>query len=157
MLGELDPCGGGDAIPLLHEKLLIGRRSSCDICLPLANVSSHHCELEFEDGYWRVRDLGSTNGVKVNGERTLSSHLMPGDELQVAKSRFQILYVVDDDLPAPVADNPFALSLMEKAGLEKPADFRMPQSTEEYRKRLKSKRRASNRDDFIMDWLSDDD
>jgi len=45
---------------------------------------------------------------------------------------------------------------MEKAGLEKPADFRMPESSEEKRKRLKSKRRSASRDDFIMDWLSDD-
>lgn len=157
MLGELNPCGGGDAIPLLHEKLLIGRRSSCDICLALANVSSHHCELEFQNGYWHVRDLGSTNGIKVNGERTLSSALMPGDELQVAKSRFRILYVANGDAPAPEPENPFALSLMEKAGLEKPADFRMPQSSDEQRKRLKSKRRSANRDDFLMEWLSDDD
>jgi len=157
MLGELNPCGGGDSIPLLHEKLLIGRRSSCDICLSLSNVSSHHCELELQEGYWHVRDLGSTNGVKVNGERTLASPLMPGDELQVAKSRFQIQYFVDSDAPAPQIDNPFALSLMEKAGLEKPANFRMPQSIDEKRRRLKSKRRSTSRDDFIMDWLSDED
>jgi len=79
MLGELNPCGGGDSIPLLHEKLLICRRSSCDICLAVPNVSSHHCELELQDGFWHIRDLGSTNGIKVNGERTLGSVLMPGD------------------------------------------------------------------------------
>lgn len=44
-LGMLNPCGGGDPIPLLHEKLLVGRRSSCDISLKFPNVSSHHCEL----------------------------------------------------------------------------------------------------------------
>ncbi len=157
MLGELNPCGGGDSIPLLHEKLLIGRRSSCDICLALSNVSSHHCELELQEGYWHVRDLGSTNGVKVNGERTLSCALMPGDELQVAKSRFQIQYLVDPDAPVPELDDPFALSLMEKAGLEKPSKFRMPQSTNDKRKRLKSKRRSATHDDFIMDWLGDDE
>ena len=143
MLGELNPCGGGDATPLLREKLLIGRRSSCDICLALTNVSSHHCELEFQEGYWHVRDLGSTNGIKVNGRRILASVLMPGDELQIAKSRFRILYFVDTDAPPPEADDPFALSLMQKAGLEKPADFRMPQSSDQKRKRLKSKRRST--------------
>lgn len=157
MLGELNPCGGGDTIPLLHEKLLIGRRSSCDICLSFTNVSSHHCELELHDGYWHVRDLGSTNGVKVNGERTLGTVVMPGDEIQVAKSRFRIQYLIDPDAPAPETTNPFALSLMEKAGLEKPSKFRMPQSTEEKRRHRSSRRRSSNRDDFIMDWLSEDD
>jgi len=157
MLGELNPCGGGDIIPLLHEKLLIGRRSSCDICLSFSNVSSHHCELELQEGYWHVRDLGSTNGVKVNGERTLAAPLMPGDELQIAKSRFLIQYLVDSDAPAPQVDDPFALSLMEKAGLEKPTDFRMPQSSGEKKRHANSRRRSSSRDEFITDWLSDDD
>ena len=156
MLGELNPCGGGDSIPLLHEKLLIGRRSSCDICLAKANVSSHHCELELQEGFWHVRDLGSTNGVKVNGERTLRSPLFPGDELEVAKSRFRIEYFVDADATAPEPEDPLAMSLMEKAGLERPADFRMPQSSEEKRDRMRARRRTVTRDDFIMDWLSDD-
>ncbi|MCH2211002.1 MAG: FHA domain-containing protein [Fuerstiella sp.] len=157
MLGELNPCGGGDTIPLLHEKILIGRRSSCDICLALSNVSSHHCELELQKHYWHVRDLGSTNGVKVNGERTLESVLMPGDELQVAKSRFRIEYCIHPDAAAPESIDTFALSLMQKAGLEKPADFRIPQSSDERRARMKAKRRSENRDDFIMDWLSDEE
>ena len=46
MLGQLIPCGGGDAIPLTGPKLLVGRRSSCDIKLDFQNVSSHHCEFE---------------------------------------------------------------------------------------------------------------
>ncbi len=157
MLGELNPCGGGDAIPLLHEKLLVGRRSSCDICLPVRNVSSHHCELELLNGYWHVRDLGSTNGVKVNGERTLGSPLMPGDELQVAKTRFRIQYLVDPETPEPEPDDPFALSLMEKAGLEKPKNFRMPESSDQKRKRMRSGRRSMSHDDFIMEWLGDEE
>ena len=36
MLGELIPKGGGDSIPLLKEKLLVGRRESCDIVLRFA-------------------------------------------------------------------------------------------------------------------------
>ena len=48
MLGELVPVGGGDPIPLIKEKLLVGRRESCDIVLRFANVSAHHCQLTFE-------------------------------------------------------------------------------------------------------------
>ena len=69
MLGQLIPVGGGDPIPMNRPKLLVGRRSSCDIKLDFQNVSSHHCEFELRDGYWHIRDLGSSNGVKVNGER----------------------------------------------------------------------------------------
>src|SRR6266446_5840020 len=64
--GELVPVGGGDSIPLIRETLTLGRRESCDICLRVPNVSGLHCELSFRDGVWWLRDLGSTNGVKVN-------------------------------------------------------------------------------------------
>ena len=57
--GELVPLGGGDNIPLLKKKLVIGRRPDCDITLRFPNVSSYHCELELVDGYWFIRDLGS--------------------------------------------------------------------------------------------------
>ena len=59
MYGEMIPKGGGDNIPLLKTKLLVGRRESCDVVLRFANVSAHHCELTCEGGYWYVRDLQS--------------------------------------------------------------------------------------------------
>ena len=63
---ELVPVKGGDPIPLLRPKLVIGRRESCDICLRFPNVSGRHCELTFQDGYWTIRDLGSTNSMRIN-------------------------------------------------------------------------------------------
>ena len=157
MFGELNPCGGGDSIPLLHEKVLVGRRSSCDVCLILPNVSSHHCELELQDGYWYVRDLGSTNGIKVNGERTLGCCLMPGDELQVAKNRFRIEYIVTSNAPVPEGPDPLAVSLMEKAGLEKPDKFRMPEASGADQSRIRARRKGNAHDEFIRNWLSDDE
>jgi len=117
MLGELIPCGGGDPIPLLRSRLLIGRRSRCDITLRFPNVSSHHCELQLINGYWHIRDVGSRNGIKVNGVRCDSKWLLPGDVLSVARHRYEITYTVDTDAPPPADEDPFALSLLEKAGL----------------------------------------
>lgn len=119
MLGELVPCGGGDSIPLLQPKLLIGRRDSCDIVLEYPNVSSQHCELELVNGYWQIRDLHSRNGIKVNGQRCDSKFLIPGDEVNIAKHRFEIRYEPVGDGPPPEEEDPFALSLLEKAGLQK--------------------------------------
>ena len=55
--GQMTPCGGGDPIPLMKDRLTIGRRAECDIQLRFANVSGQHCRLTLEYGYWFVRDL----------------------------------------------------------------------------------------------------
>ncbi|MCA9064026.1 MAG: FHA domain-containing protein, partial [Planctomycetaceae bacterium] len=152
------PVGGGDPIPLLSPKLLVGRRSSCDICLAFPNISSHHCQLELRDGYWHVQDLGSSNGIKVNGERCLSKCLSPGDELQIAKMRFRIDYQVSSTAAAPEEADPFATGLMEKAGLGTGprGDVRMPAASGAANStKSRNRRHQSSEDDFIMEWLSD--
>ena len=156
LLGELHPCGGGDVIPLTQDKLLVGRRSHCDICLKYHNVSSHHCELEFKNGFWHIRDLGSSNGTKVNGMRIDHKSLMPGDEVMFAKHGFNIDYVVTTDAAAPEEENPFAMSLMEKAGLEVERSRRTPGAASN-RSDSTGTRRNSAKDEFLMEWLTDDE
>jgi adenylate cyclase len=123
--GELVPVGGGDAIPLVSEVMTIGRRQSCDIRLNFQNISGTHCELALKNGVWHIRDLNSTNGVKVNGERTLRRPLRPGDEIDIAKHKYVIQYRLTagsrlEEVFAEEEDNVFGQTLMEKAGLEKP-------------------------------------
>ncbi len=164
MLGKLIPCGGGDPIPLAGKKLLVGRRSSCDIKLDFQNVSSHHCEFELKDGYWHIRDLGSSNGIKVNGERCESKVLMPGDQVSISKHMFNIDYTVSGNAPVPEEENTFSRSLMEKAGLENDRPRKTKQSDASGKgsgsastpPRSKQTRRAASEDDFIMDWLSEE-
>jgi len=123
-LGELVPVGGGDAIPLIQDVMTIGRRKSCDIQLDFANISGTHAELAYRNGVWHLRDMGSTNGVKVNGERTLRRPLRPGDEIAVANHKYTIQYQLS--IGSSIEDvfneeeDVFGQSLMEKAGLEKP-------------------------------------
>jgi adenylate cyclase len=120
--GELVPLGGGDAIPLLREVLTVGRRDSCDIPLRFPNVSGLHCQLAFRNGYWYIRDLNSTNGVKVNGLRVAEKVLHPKDELSIGKRK----YVIHYDLPVgqsaleELEEDVLGQSLLEKAGLERP-------------------------------------
>lgn len=118
MLGLLVPVGGGDPIPLMKPQLIVGRRPSCDIRLDFANVSSHHCRLEYINGYWRATDL-SRNGTKVNGERIDEKFLQSGDTLAFARHPFEIQYTPDPNGVPPTIEevDPFAMSLLEKAGL----------------------------------------
>ena len=122
--GELLPVGGGDPIPLLKPTLTVGRRESADIVLRFPNVSGTHCELSIVDGYWTVKDLRSSNGIKVNGVRVTEQRLEPGDKLAVAKHVYEIAYeparlgaeVVAEE--ATPQETIFGRSLLESAGLE---------------------------------------
>lgn len=88
--GELVPVGGGDNIPLVRAKLVMGRRESCDICLRFPNISGQHCELLFQEGVWLLRDLGSTNGTKVNGMRINGEHVLAdGDIVSVGSTHLR--------------------------------------------------------------------
>ncbi len=120
--GELVPVGGGDAIPLIRPVLTVGRRESCDVCMRFPNISGLHCELSFKDGYWYIRDLNSTNGIKVNGTRVQEKALMPSDEVTIGKRKYQINYTLSADkrpLEEEMVDAIGGQSLLEKAGLEK--------------------------------------
>lgn len=124
--GELIPVGGGDPIPLTRRIMTMGRRESCDICLRFPNVSGLHCELSFRDGYWFIRDLGSTNGIKINGSRVLQRPMRPGDELGISNRRYTIQYKLAsiglENLEAQLTEDEDirSKSLLEKAGLAKP-------------------------------------
>jgi len=118
-LGELVPCGGGDPIPLRQPKLRVGRHADCDVVLHFANVSGKHCQLEWTDGYWFVRDLGSRHGIRVDGVPCQTECLKPGSVLWIAGHRFQIVYVPQGAGP-PSESKPhqlFVQSLLEAAGL----------------------------------------
>ena len=115
-LGKLVPCGGGPPIPLLQPVLAVGRSSESDIRLKVATVSSRHCTLTYEGGYWFVEDLGSSNGVKVNSERVDRRLLMPENRLSISSQHFTIEYEPEGE--PPYDPGLCSKSLLEKAGLQ---------------------------------------
>lgn len=128
-LGVLVPTGGGEDIPLKKDRILVGRRDSCDVVLRFPNVSSQHCRLTMEQGYWFVKDLDSLNGTKVNGFRVTRKRLDPGAKISIGKH----VYVIEYDPeklgavgPPPADDDHLEgvlrSSLMERAGLQRRSD-----------------------------------
>ena len=64
----------------------VGRATGADFIVDAALVSRVHCRLTaLPDGQLEVRDLESTNGTFVNGQRVEQAHLSDGDRLQIGR------------------------------------------------------------------------
>ncbi len=66
MLAQLVPLEGGSAIDVVKDVTLVGRNENCDLRLDHKSVSKLHCVIVKTDGLLILRDLGSTNGTRVN-------------------------------------------------------------------------------------------
>jgi predicted component of type VI protein secretion system len=66
---------------LSGSRVLLGRSRESDIMVNDPNVSRRHAELRSDGGRWTVVDLGSTNGIKVNGRRVEQHELSDGDRI----------------------------------------------------------------------------
>jgi len=96
MPAQLKALTGGPCIPLDKPILLLGRHPECDIQIDSRKVSRRHCCIAQVGDYLIVRDLGSTNGIRINGVRVLEGRLNNGDELTIGNHRYQIHW---DELP----------------------------------------------------------
>ena len=75
--------GGGRRNVLSGSRVVLGRSREADIVLQDPNVSRRHAELRRDGAAWQVVDLGSTNGIKVNGRRVDNQPLRPGDQITI--------------------------------------------------------------------------
>ena len=82
-----------------NELLRVGRLEALEIVLEDSSVSRYHAEVRATDRGWRVRDLGSTNGTRVNNQRIRRAVLMPNDQLSIANYKFRVY--LGPDLPEP--------------------------------------------------------
>src|SRR5262245_14176102 len=80
---------------------LVGRHRDCDVRINSPQVSRQHCCLAWHDGAIEVRDLGSTNGTKINGCRVISGRLSPGEELGIGRLRFLLVVSSSPALEQP--------------------------------------------------------
>ncbi len=100
MKSELIPLNGDPPIPITRDVTLIGRREYCDVVVSHPSLSKRHCLLVRTDGLLIVRDLISTNGTKVNGQRVMWAALLPNDRLTVGRYKFKV-YLGSDDALSP--------------------------------------------------------
>ncbi len=105
MIAKLIPLDGSPALLIIREVTLVGRKGGeCDIALEHPSISKLHCAIARTDGLLFVRDLGSTNGTKVNGQRVTRGALLPGDELTFANIKFRV-FLGPGEMPARPNDH----------------------------------------------------
>jgi uncharacterized protein YkwD len=80
------------AYPLSKRKTTIGSAADNDIVIEHPSMSRHHAVIVRRFGAYRVRDLESANGFRINGKRAAGSRpLQPGDELELGTMRFAVM------------------------------------------------------------------
>lgn len=100
----LVPTEGGEPIELVKDLTLIGRKEDCDLRLEHKSVSKLHCVIVKTDGLLLLRDLGSTNSTRVNGQRVRRAALLPNDQLTIANYKFRVQFGNDVEEPAQPDD-----------------------------------------------------
>jgi pSer/pThr/pTyr-binding forkhead associated (FHA) protein len=77
---------GGQSHTLDKRSVVVGRSRDCDIRLEDPNVSRHHAEIRQEGATYWVVDLGSTNGLEVNGRRVKRAKLENADRVTMGST-----------------------------------------------------------------------
>lgn len=106
---------------LIDDLLTIGRAPDNTVVIDDASVSSHHAQLERAGGNYKLRDLGSTNGTRVNGDAAGEMTLRPGDRIRFGgvEARFESVDVKSTQ-PLPVAQK---IEVQTAETSARPSDF----------------------------------
>jgi predicted component of type VI protein secretion system len=97
MPAQLVALSDGPSILIDKPILLLGRHPECDVQIESRKISRRHCCIAQVNDYLVVRDLDSTNGIRINGVRVVEGRLRPGDEVTIGNHRYQVSW---DDAPA---------------------------------------------------------
>jgi len=115
-----------DAGEVVHElteaQISVGRVEDNAIRITDASVSTHHAEFVLDGGEYVLKDLDSTNGIRVNGKRVTEAKLSPGDRIRFGS--VEGVYEPDvkgADLPLPPREE--TAPVMPADQSQRPAGF----------------------------------
>jgi pSer/pThr/pTyr-binding forkhead associated (FHA) protein len=89
----------GQEYPLVRERLTLGRGPGVDLVFDNPAISRQHAAVEFVDGAFQVRDLGSTNGLMLNGRPVQVALLGHGDRFELGGQCFQLVIETRQEEP----------------------------------------------------------
>ena len=98
-MAQLVPIPAGSSAPIQVPRpvILVGRHPECDVRIDSSQISRRHCCLALAYDRLIIRDLGSLNGVRVNGQLVDEIQLSHGDEVAIA----HLIYRVDAPKATP--------------------------------------------------------
>lgn len=76
----------GTTLPIGQEPVLLGRSRTSSLVLADSNASKEHCRIEWSGGGYRLSDLGSSFGTRVNGARVTETFLQPFDRIGIGET-----------------------------------------------------------------------
>ena len=109
----LSPGMTGRTQELKLDKTTIGRVEDNTFQIAEPSVSSHHCEVELRGKEVVVRDLNSTNGTYINGEKITEKVIQPGQILRLGQVELRL----DTDTPAAPAKKQMDQTLVMQRGV----------------------------------------
>lgn len=101
MRARLVSLDGGPSIELVKDLTVLGRDEDCDVHIDNKGISKLHCVIVKTDGLLLLRDLGSTNGTRVNGQRVRRAALLPNDTLALANVKYTVKFGIELETATP--------------------------------------------------------
>ena len=89
-----------------RDCVTMGRGPGVDFAFDDPAMSRQHAAVDYADGGFRIRDLGSTNGLRINGNRVQAEEIKHGDRLEVGTQVFQLVIEEREDTPNTYELNP---------------------------------------------------
>src|SRR5688572_6957833 len=93
---EIQTPDGRRRLPVGDQPVTIGRHPENRLVISDPLSSRRHCVIEKASGAWRVRDLNSSNGTRVNGSVIEQSRLLPGDIVSIGATRIVLVVPAAD-------------------------------------------------------------
>lgn len=134
MPARLVGLSGVPDIILIAPTMVVGRNRDCEVRLISSRISRRHCLLTLIGAEVHVRDLGSTNGIAINGKKVDRGVLRANDHLDIAQLRYRLSFehsgdqvTPDEGLGSDRATGPTLLAIPHVEVLNDSADDPLPE------------------------------
>ena len=126
----------GTRFDLTGDSVILGRGQKCTVTLHDPEVSRRHAELRRENHRWYLTDLGSSNGLYVNGRKIKSKEITLGDQIRLGRTVFRFMSTAAGDLRKSSAvsllDSPDAFRPIADTSTIEPAEDRIIPAGEQF-------------------------